>query len=133
MKPRLKTGIALSLLAAFATALLATPAAAADRAWEFEVSLDDRKIGYHRFNVSDDGSRQVLETEAAFDVKLLFITAFRYRHSNVEVWDDGCLESIDARKQTLQIGAGFQLTRANALGRVVQTDSVHFSHGCSFL
>ncbi len=97
MKLRLKTGIALGLLAAFASALLATPAAAADRAWEFEVSLDDRKIGYHRFSVSEDGSRRVLETEAAFDVKLLFITAFRYRHSNVEVWDDGCLESIDAR------------------------------------
>ena len=62
-----------------------------------EVSRDNRKIGYHRFNVSEDGSRRVLETEAAFDVKLLFITAFRYRHSNVEVWDDGCLESIDAR------------------------------------
>ncbi len=97
MKLRLKTGIALGLLAAFASALLATPAAAAESAWEFEVSLDDRKIGYHRFVVSEDGSRKVLETEAAFDVKLLFITAFRYRHSNVEVWDDGCLESIDAR------------------------------------
>ncbi len=97
MKTRLKTGIALGLLAAFASALLATPAAAADRAWEFEVSLDDRRIGYHRFVLSGDGDRQVLETEAAFDVKLLFITAFRYRHSNVEVWDDGCLESIDAR------------------------------------
>lgn len=97
MKLRLKTGIALGLLAAFASALLATPAAAADRAWEFEVSLDDRKIGYHRFILSEDGDRQVLETEAAFDVKLLFITAFRYRHSNVEIWDDGCLASIDAR------------------------------------
>lgn len=97
MKLRLKTGIALGLLAAFASALLATPAAAADRAWEFEVSLDDRKIGYHRFELTEDGNRTVLETEAAFDVKLLFITAFRYRHSNVEVWDDGCLESINAR------------------------------------
>lgn len=97
MKLRLKTGIALGLLAAFASALLSTPAAAADQAWEFEVSLDDRRIGYHRFLLSEDGDRRVLETEAAFDVKLLFITAFRYRHSNVEVWDDGCLESINAR------------------------------------
>ena len=94
---RFKTRIAILLLAAFASAFLAMPAAAADRAWEFEVSLDDRKIGYHRFVLSEDGDRQVLETEAAFDVKLLFITAFRYRHSNVEIWDDGCLASIDAR------------------------------------
>jgi len=65
--------------------------------WEFEVSLDDRKIGYHRFSVAEQDGKRVLETEAAFDVKLLFITAFSYRHRNVEVWDDGCLESIDAR------------------------------------
>ena len=97
MKLRLKTHIGLGPLAAFAAVLAAPPAPAAESAWEFEVSLDDRKIGYHRFVVSEEGSRKVLETEAAFDVKLLFITAFRYRHSNVEVWDDGCLQSIDAR------------------------------------
>lgn len=65
--------------------------------WEFEVSLDDRRIGYHTFTVEEQGGKRILETEAAFDVKLLFITAFKYRHSNVEVWNDGCLESIDAR------------------------------------
>jgi hypothetical protein len=38
----------------------------------------------------------VLTTEASFDVKFLFITAFRYRHQNTEIWNDGCLASIDA-------------------------------------
>jgi hypothetical protein len=84
------------LLLALAAFLAAQTAMASDRSWEFEVSLDNRKIGYHTFDLSEDGDRRVLETEAAFDVKLLFVTAFRYRHSNVEVWDDGCLESINA-------------------------------------
>jgi len=64
--------------------------------WRFEVLLDDKQIGYHDFNVTGDGQQQVLETEASFDVKFLFITAFRYRHQNVEVWNDGCLASIEA-------------------------------------
>ncbi len=96
----MRTGFAItaSLLLTVAGSIAGAPARAADeRAWEFEVSLDDRKIGYHSFTLREDAGRSVLETKAAFDVKLLFITAFRYRHSNVEVWDDGCLESIDAR------------------------------------
>ena len=71
-------------------------AATETRDWRFEVLLDDKQIGYHDFNVTDDGQRQVLETEASFDVKFLFITAFRYRHQNTEVWNDGCLSSIAA-------------------------------------
>ena len=68
-----------------------------DRSWRFGVLLDDKRIGFHNFHVSRDGDRQLLETEAEFDVKFLFFTAFRYRHQNVESWNNGCLSSIDAR------------------------------------
>jgi len=64
--------------------------------WTFDVLLDDKPIGYHRFNVVGVGPDTVLETEAKFDVKFLFVTAFRYRHENIEVWSDGCLSRIDA-------------------------------------
>lgn len=98
MGKRLRTGIVYSLIFAFAAALASTPAiAAAPLDWEFEVRLNDRKIGYHSFRLSDDNGRQILETEAAFDVKLLFVTAFRYRHKNREVWEDGCLERVQAQ------------------------------------
>lgn len=92
MSPIRKIALASTFLAASASAY-----AAGNADWEFEVSLDDKKIGYHTFSLEEEDGKRILETEAAFDVKLLFITAFRYRHSNVEVWDDGCLESIDAR------------------------------------
>ena len=58
--------------------------------------LNDKPIGFHNFSLTRDGERQTLTTEASFDVKFLFINAFRYRHDNVEVWSDGCLESIYA-------------------------------------
>ena len=64
--------------------------------WQFDVALDGKPIGFHTFELQHDGSKQVLTTEASFDVKFLFITAFRYRHQNTEIWNDGCLTSIDA-------------------------------------
>ena len=113
----LRTGIVYSLILAFAAALLTAPAAAANRLdWEFEVRLNDKKIGYHSFSVSEDDGRRVLETEAAFDVKVLFVTAFRYRHSNREVWEDGCLARVQA--QTDANGKRFEVRgvrRADAM------------------
>lgn len=66
------------------------------REWDFDVFLDDKPIGYHTFEVADRGPRTVLQTEAAFDVKFLFVTAFKYRHQNTEIWSDGCLDAINA-------------------------------------
>ena len=67
-----------------------------EKRWQFDVLLDDKPIGVHTFAVEDTGTQLRLETTASFDVKFLFITAFRYRHQNTEVWQDGCLSSIDA-------------------------------------
>ena len=92
----MQTIIKLSLIAALCLQAAAAVAANDVDAWRFEVLLDDKQIGYHDFNVLNDGRRQVLETEASFDVKFLFITAFRYRHTNTEIWGDDCLLSIDA-------------------------------------
>ena len=91
-RPIVSLGILVSILAV-------APASAKDPdlSWRFGVLLDDKRIGYHNFHVSREGDRQLLETEAEFDVKFLFFTAFRYRHQNVESWNDGCLSSIDAR------------------------------------
>ena len=64
--------------------------------WQFDVSLNGKLVGYHSFEVRQNGRQQMLQTEASFDVKFLFVTAFRYRHQSTEVWNDGCLRSIDA-------------------------------------
>ncbi len=64
--------------------------------WNFEVLLNNKPIGFHNFSLNGDGERQTLTTEAKFDVKFLFINAFRYRHDSTETWSNGCLDSIDA-------------------------------------
>ena len=65
--------------------------------WRFEVLLNDKPIGFHSFSLTGDAERQTLTTEAQFDVKFLFINAFRYRHDNAEIWGKGCLNSINAK------------------------------------
>jgi hypothetical protein len=87
----------------FAAALYMSPGVSATtgaepvRTWDFKVYLDDREIGYHRVRMTpqEDGTR--VSTEARFDVKFLFISAFRYEHRSDEIWRDACLSGIDAR------------------------------------
>lgn len=88
----------LAALALSAFSFIGSASAATYQAdWNFEVLLDKKPIGFHRFSLSGDGEVQTLTTEAQFDVKFLFINAFRYRHDNTETWSGGCLDSIDAK------------------------------------
>ncbi len=90
-------------LSMFALAMVGTPlnsgATDAVSSWDFSVMLDGDKIGYHRFELVDEGQRRRVTSEAKFDVRFLFVNAFRYRHSANEVWRGGCLREINARTQ----------------------------------
>ena len=92
MKPK---AIIASLLL---TTALATPSLAVEPAkkWTFAVLLDGSKIGYHTFSVTENQNEQQVSSEARFDVKFLFINAFRYRHVNSERWVDDCLYELDS-------------------------------------
>ena len=84
-------GLSLSLCAAS----LASTETADTREWAFRVYLDKSEIGSHTFTVTDFGDDREITTEAEFDVKFLFFTAYEYRHKNTERWGDGCLETIE--------------------------------------
>lgn len=62
----------------------------------FAVSLDDKPIGTHRFRIAESGTLRIVETEASFDVKILSVPIYRYRHRNTETWQNGCLKQIDS-------------------------------------
>lgn len=65
--------------------------------WRFSVLLDGSPIGYHRFELTERGAERELRSEARFNVKVLFINAYRYVHDNQERWQGDCLAQIDAR------------------------------------
>lgn len=91
---------------ALALLLLGAGAAAAEeRSWEFSVLLDGSPIGYHHFELMPGESGLEVRSEASFDVRFLFINAFRYRHINRELWDGECLRVIES--STRQNGKEF--------------------------
>jgi len=97
---------ALTLMAAIAT--LATPVAsvhakastAPSAEWNFRVLLDGREVGWHRYVVRDDGEATQVESRAHFDVRLLFLNAYRYRHEARERWRGACLDTLESRTET---------------------------------
>jgi hypothetical protein len=62
----------------------------------FRVMLDEQKIGYHSFRIHGAEGQREVEIDASFDVKVLFVPVYRYRHSTTELWRDGCLVGINS-------------------------------------
>ena len=59
--------------------------------WAFDVYLDKSKIGNHTFTYDNN----LLTSRAKFNVKVLFINAYKYDHTSKERWQDDCLEGIE--------------------------------------
>ena len=90
-------GILLSVLLSASALVLAADKSADSYSLDFDVYLDNAPIGFHRFSIENgEDGRLTVSSEAKFDVKFLFITAFRYHHENAERWSNGCLVQIDA-------------------------------------
>jgi Family of unknown function (DUF6134) len=70
--------------------LMAAPLLQA-KEWAFDVFLDKSKIGSHTFTFND----RMLVSKAKFNVKVLFIDAYKYIHTSKEQWENDCLTNID--------------------------------------
>jgi hypothetical protein len=88
-----------SLFAAILFAIGALPAHAEFDAWSFRVLLDGREIGRHQFTLRSTGEERELRSEASFDVRVLYVSVYRYLHEAVERWNGNCLQSLVSRTQ----------------------------------
>lgn len=77
--------------------MLLAAAAGHAREWRFDVSLDGRPIGEHRYVLREAAESRELTSEARFNVRFLFFNAYRYEHRAQERWRGDCLERLDAR------------------------------------
>jgi len=64
--------------------------------WNFDVYLDDKKVGTHLFEVLEAADQRQVQSVANFKVKFLFFNAYRYNHTAIEKWDENCLQYFDA-------------------------------------
>ena len=82
--------------------ILAIPIMALDaasdikRQWNFDVFLDEEKIGSHQFLVEQLKDDYRVVSSAYFKFKLFFFIPITYRHNATEVWRNGCLISLES-------------------------------------
>ena len=86
----------LALLWLFLASLSLQVNASTSNEWRFEVFLDEKPIGYHHFRLNTSGDTRELRGEAQFSVKLLGFTVYDYSHQNLELWQQDCLQRIEA-------------------------------------
>ena len=65
----------------------------------FAVLLDGQPVGTHYFVLSEEGDKRRLVSSARFDVKVLGLPVYRYRHDAVEQWRGDCLVKLEARTE----------------------------------
>ncbi len=80
---------------------LLLPLAAHAQQFDFGAYLNDKRIGWHHFTVERTGPGEAyrVTSHAEFDVKVLWVSVYRYRHTAQETWRNGCLQSIATQTQ----------------------------------
>jgi Family of unknown function (DUF6134) len=98
---------------------------------DFEVKLDGRAIGVHRFERVENQQGLRVISDAKFEVRILGIRFYSYRHHAVEHWENGCLHSLEA--STDDNGKKVQVVAGSAGGVLTVSDPAgEAQHGCSF-
>jgi len=87
---------ALALLWLFTAWLPLQLSASTSNEWRFQVYLDEKPIGFHYFRLNTSGDTRELRGEAQFSVKLLGFSVYDYSHQNMELWQQDCLQRIEA-------------------------------------
>jgi len=87
---------ALLLLSLFTAWLPLQVSASTSNEWRFQVFLDEKPIGFHHFRLNTSGDTRELRGEAQFSVKLLGFSVYDYSHQNMELWQQDCLQRIEA-------------------------------------
>ena len=93
--------IAAGLLGAAAVGLLSASPLLAEfpgaKPIDFKVFRDGQPLGHHKVSFRRMGEELHVEIDIELEVKIAFVTLFRYSHQNREVWRDGRLVAIDTK------------------------------------
>jgi len=112
--------------------LAAATAHAADgtRTYAFKAFLDGKPIGEHTFTVTAEGDGRKVVSEADFAVKVIGITAYRYRHHAEEQWAGGCLAGLVSSTDDDGKPASVRLVRHGDANEIATAAGTRTEPGC---
>jgi len=93
MKSVLRTAAA-TLAAVFIVAGSGMAAAAQAETLNYTVLRDGKTIGTHAVTIDQNGAETRVGVETDIAVKVLFVTAYKFKHTSQETWSNGRLVSI---------------------------------------
>jgi len=64
--------------------------------WNFKVFYGDKEIGEHNFFLQKEGDKRKILIAADFNIDILFINVYSYKHRNTEIWKGSCLSTIES-------------------------------------
>ena len=68
---------------------------------DFKVFLDDREVGRHQFELLGQGDSVQVSSTMSLDFKVLMIKQVTYLHQANEVWESGCLVSVQSETEKM--------------------------------
>ena len=98
--------------------------------WNFEVFLNDKKVGWHHFKLQTQNGTMRLTSTAAFDFNVFLFYPVKYRHRAVESWRDGCLTAIDSRTEKRGKSIAFVGEQSAGGLRIMQNGESRILSGC---
>jgi len=69
------------------------------RVLDFDVFLNDREVGKHRFELLEQGESVAVSSTMSLDFKLFKIKRVTYRHQANEIWQSGCLVGLQSETE----------------------------------
>lgn len=113
-KCQLPAGI---LLLSLAVGAVVAHASQGEKVTTFAVLRDDAQIGTDTIRVDQDGSNTTVQTVTHVEVKLGFLTLYRFDQTEMEKWADGQFQAMNAT--TDDNGAVHKSEANNANGSIV--------------
>ena len=98
--------------------------------YAFKAFLDDKPIGAHTFTVTTEGTRRTVTSDAAFEVRILGITAYRYRHHAEEAWAGDCLSGLATSTDDDGKPASARLVRTGEMNEITANGARRSEPGC---
>ena len=97
VRPRLKVCFAIYAVCAVSILLSTAAFAAQTETYTYNILREGKQIGAYHFEVSKDGPNMTINATMDIEAKILFLTAYKARHTRTETYQNNTLQHIESK------------------------------------